>query len=125
MGASHRLRAVRPLLLLALACGTPEPAALADCAALSDPAEREACHFRFIAPLVGDDAALDAALASLDDPGSRDLVLLRLAIANPKEAAGLCRKVTTEGAKARCRQVLGRPHLQSTRRPPKPPAEAP
>ena len=124
MGSPRRLRALMLAGTLG-ACGDPEPTQLSDCARLSEPAAQEACRYRFIAPLLDDPDALDAALATIDDPGSRDLVLLRLAIADPRRAAGLCRRVTTEGAQARCRQVLGRPHLQSTRRPPEPAPQAP
>jgi len=124
MGRPRRLRALMVAAALA-ACGAPEPTQLADCAGLPDAAAQEACRYRFIEPLLDDPSALDAALATIDDPGSRDLVLLRLAIADPRRAAGLCRRVTTEGAQARCRQVLGRPHLQSTRRPPEPQAPPP
>lgn len=102
---------------LAVACGSA-PASLEDCGALPDAAEREACHYTFIRPLLDDPAALDAALATIEDPGSRDLLLLRLAIADPQRAGKLCARVATAGAQERCRQVLGRPHLQSVRRPP-------
>ena len=112
-------------LLAALVAGcNSAPASLADCVQVSDPAAREECHYTFILPLLDDPPSLDAALASLDDPASRDLLLLRLAIADPKRAAALCKRVASEGAKERCRQVLGRPHLQSTRRPPQPPPTA-
>lgn len=120
------LRRQGPALLLVAGCSTA-PASLADCSLVDDPAEREACHYTFIQPLLADPPALDAALAGIEDSASRDLLLLRLAIADPKRAAALCTRVASAGAKERCRQVLGRPHLQSVRRPPKPPAspEAP
>jgi hypothetical protein len=108
--------------LLLLAC-QGEPVTVAECATLSRPAEVEDCRLRLVQPLIDDDDALDAALAEIDDPGSRDLLLLRLAISDPPRAARLCRRVQTEGAKERCRQVLGRPHLQTTRRPPKDPVQ--
>lgn len=104
-------------LLLLLACQA-EPCTVAECARLGTPAEAEDCRFRLVQPLVGDDAALDAALADIPDPGSRDLLLLRLAIADPPRAGRLCKRVETEGAIARCQQVLGRPHLSTTRKPP-------
>jgi hypothetical protein len=107
-------------LLLVVSC-TVAPASLEDCAGVPEPAAREECHYTFIAPLLSDPPSLDAALASIEDPASRDLLLLRLAIADPKRAAALCKRVASDGAKERCRQVLGRPHLQSTRRPPQPP----
>ncbi len=106
---------------LLTACGDPEPQALEDCASLSDAGAREECRYTFVAPLVGDKKALDAALEQIPEAESRDLLLLRLAIAEPRKAARLCEKVTTPGADERCRQVLGRPHLQSTPKAPKDP----
>ena len=72
---------------------------------------------------MGDTKALDAALADIAEPESRDLLLLRLAIAEPQKAGRLCERVTTPGADEKCRQVLGRPHLQTTPKPPKDPAQ--
>ena len=105
-------------LLLALAC-VPEPTTVAGCAALGTPAEVEDCRFAMVRPLIGDSDALDDAIAGIPEAMSRDLLLLRLAIADPPRAGRLCRKVETEGAVARCQQVLGRPHLSTTRRPPR------
>ena len=48
---------------------------------------------------------------------------VRLAIAEPQKAGRLCERVTTPGADEKCRQVLGRPHLQTTPKPPKDPAQ--
>lgn len=104
-------------LLLLLGCAA-EPETVAGCATLRDPAAVEDCRFRLVQPLVGDDDALDAALAEIPEPGSRDLLLLRLAISDPPRAGRLCKRVQTEGALARCRQVLGRPHLSTSRKPP-------
>ncbi len=113
------------LLALLVAC-QGEPETVAECARLRTEAAVEDCRLRLIKPLVDDPAALDAALADIDDPRSRDLVLLRLAIDDPQRAGRLCEKVETEGAQDRCRQVLGRPHLRTTRRPPEaPPGGAP
>ena len=110
------------LLTLLLAC-QPEPTNVAECAQLGDAAAREECRYGFVAPLVGDTKALDAALADIAEPESRDLLLLRLAIAEPQKAGRLCERVTTPGADEKCRQVLGRPHLQTTPKPPKDPAQ--
>ena len=108
------------LSLLLLACQS-EPANVGECVALAPPTAVEDCRLRLVQPLIDDDAALDAALAEIEDLGSRDLLLLRLAISDPPRAARLCRRVVTDGAKERCRQVLGRPHLQTTRRAPRDP----
>ena len=109
-------------LLLLLGC-QPEPQSLAECPRLGNAGEVEDCRFEMVQPLVGDEDALDSALGIIDDPGSRDLLLLRLAIADPQRAGRLCRRVETAGARERCRQVLGRPHLSTTRRPPVDPAQ--
>ena len=106
-----------PVLLLGLAC-TDEPTTVTGCSALDSPAEREDCRFALVKPLVDDRGALDSALDEIADVRSRDLLLLRLAIADPARAGRLCGRVETTGAQARCTQVLGRPHLSTTRRPP-------
>ncbi len=110
------------ILALLLVLGCSEPETLADCAGIGDEAGREECRFQLLLPLLPDPnhpspdrkafaAALDDALAQIEDPRSRDLLLLRLAIASPSTAGFLCTKVETEGARLRCQQVLGRPHL--------------
>lgn len=108
------------ILLLLLACSDPKT--VAECAGLRDETAREECRFKLLEPLLPDpnhpapdrkafQSALDEALGDIDDPRSRDLLLLRLAIASPSTAGFLCTKVQTEGARLRCQQVLGRPHL--------------
>ena len=103
------------LFLSVLGCQSP-PEVLADCDALSVPTERENCRFEMIQPLMDDSDALMAALDQITDPASRDLLLLRLATSNPKLNSTLCRQAATTGAQERCQQVLGRPHLSTTRR---------
>lgn len=46
---------------------------------------------------------------------TQDLLLLTLAIRNPSEANRFCKKIQTANAKEKCRQVIGRPHLQLSR----------
>ena len=41
-----------------------------------------------------------------------DLLLLDLAVQEPQFAAKLCQKVKSEQAREKCKQVIGRPHLQ-------------
>jgi hypothetical protein len=41
-----------------------------------------------------------------------DLLLLTLAVRNPKQAPIFCEKVESTAALEKCRQVIGRPHLQ-------------
>ena len=111
------------ILLLALACGG-QPQTLADCARLGDPSEAEECRYTLVSPLVGDKKALAAALSEVEATAgaqSHDLLVLRLAIAEPSRAGALCAEAKTEGAQEKCRQVLGRPHLGTTRRAPQAP----
>ena len=44
--------------------------------------------------------------------GTQDLLLLTLAIRNPSSAGQFCKQVHTDAARDKCRQVIGRPHLQ-------------
>ena len=107
------------MLAWLLACGRPvESADLAACSALPEMTAREDCRLRVIEPLfrAEDPGAFDAALSSLEDPASRDLVRLRLSIDDPSEAGRLCEQAETAPAKEKCRQVLGRPHLRGRRR---------
>ena len=41
-----------------------------------------------------------------------DLLLLTLAVRNPQQAPLFCEKVQSTAAREKCRQVIGRPHLQ-------------
>lgn len=118
------------IFLLLLACS--QPTTVAGCTSLRDETKREECRFDLLEPLLPPpgassadrkafQAALEAALTSIDDPRSRDLLLLRLAIASPASAGYLCTKVQTDGARERCQQVLGRPHLGTV---PKAPSNA-
>jgi hypothetical protein len=116
------------LILGLVACGGA-PKTLEGCATLSDAAAREDCRLEQLVPLfeAGDEAAFAEGLAQVDDPLSRDLVRLRLAVGNPHRAGHLCRTVETEDAQEKCRQVLGRPHLSAPRpagpgSPPRPPS---
>lgn len=106
-------------LLLGLACGGGAPTTMAGCAALSDVQAREECRFGLARGLLDQPEALQAALAQVAEVESRDLLLLRLAVAEPTRASSLCGLVTTEGASEKCRQVVGRPHLSTTPRGPR------
>ena len=121
-----RLAAV-PLLM---ACaGAAAPTYIGECTRLTTASAVETCRYDMLRPTVAqarmDTEALDAGLKEVDDDISRDLVLLRLAIAAPKHAGALCLRVRTGGAAEKCTQVLGRPHLGTERRAPKPPPTAP
>lgn len=91
------VRAVDPVIWLALACGT-------EC----DPA----CHLeRAKALLVTDPAAAIAEVRQIDDATERDLALLELAAADPTRGGLVCAEITTPYGKEKCAQVVGRPHL--------------
>lgn len=108
-------------LLFPLACQGPPPESMADCEAISSPQSREECRYTLVLPLLDNEVALNSALAVISDPGSHDLLLLRLAITRPDLGPQLCAKTLTAAAREKCQQVVGRPHLQTHRRPPKPP----
>lgn len=111
-------RATPALLLILLGCQEPTPADLAGCAELSAPTAREECRFGMVAPLAEDREAFQAALAEIDDPYSRDLIRYRLAFQDPQKHSGLCREVEEATLHEKCRQIIGRPHLSSTRKKP-------
>ena len=103
---------------------------MGECGRLREASAVETCRYEQLLPTVSgprpDLTALDSGLQEIGDPTSRDLVLLRLAIAAPKLAGQLCTRVQTDGAAEKCRQVLGRPHLGTERRAPKvPPTGSP
>ena len=102
-----RLAAV-PLLM---ACsGASPPTHIGECTRLSSASAVETCRYEMLQPTVAqprmDADALDAGLREVDDDISRDLVLLRLAIAAPKHAGALCQRVRTQGAAEKWRTVL-------------------
>ncbi|NOY27061.1 MAG: hypothetical protein GXP62_14420 [Oligoflexia bacterium] len=107
--------AVLRLGLWALGCASA-PSTVADCARIADLQQREECRFTLASALLDQPGQLDQALADIDSVESRDLLLLRLAVADPPRASRLCAQVTTTGARQKCRQVVGRPHLSTSPR---------
>jgi len=108
-----------PLLLVLAGCAQA-PTRFEECAALSDVTAREDCRLDFARQLLDDPGALQAAIDSVEPADSRDLLLLRLAVAEPARAGWLCTRVQGAGAQEKCRQVLGRPHLSTTPQAPRP-----
>ncbi len=96
------------LLSLLAACGTD---ASGDCGELPPGRALEECRYTRARAAAEQPEALDAALADIDDPASRDLLLLRLAVDLPARAPELCRRITTPAARDKCDKVVGRPHL--------------
>ena len=62
-------------------------------------------------PLLGDWKRFDERLQTVDDLVSKDLLLLQLAVQQPRHSTELCKRVQSSGAKEKCKQVIGRPHL--------------
>jgi hypothetical protein len=56
----------------------------------------------------------DAKISTLEN-ADRDLLLLRLAVQQPRYSTILCRRVQSQNAKEKCKQVIGRPHLTTPR----------
>ena len=84
-----------------------------DCGDIDDVVLQENCRLeRASEAFQVSPEAFEAELATITAAESRDLVRLRLAIRDPIVAARLCGEVETEAAAEKCRQVLGRPHLQ-------------
>jgi len=93
------------VILLVLAC--TEPASFEECNTLSDAVERSDCHYRF-AVGAEDQQAL---LASMGSDLERDVLIVRLAEHDPREAGQLCKQARTTSGRKKCDSVLGRPHL--------------
>ena len=68
-----------------------------------------------LAPLLGQWQRFDQQLAKHSDPLARDLLLIQLAVASPRFAPDLCKRTESQGAKEKCRQVVGRPHLRTAK----------
>ncbi len=104
-----------PTMVSLLACGDSD----APCADIRDEVARENCQFERVSALFeAGDPGWEAALQAVPSPSSRDLVRLRLAIIDPQKGPVICGAVETDDARARCQQVVGRPHLASPPRPP-------
>lgn len=102
-------------LVVALACAMNSGRApgIEGCEELSGTA-REDCRFAEVRKVSGDPTALEGALRTLEDPLSRDLLLVRLAFDAPTSSAKFCSRVTTDVGKQRCQQIIGRPHLRGS-----------
>ncbi len=103
------VQGVATLILLVGACLWGK--GLEACDAYGDPIAREECRYDEVKKVMDDPAALDAALAHIDDDASRDLALFRLARDNPSRARDLCARVKTPAMQDKCAKTLGRPHL--------------
>ena len=80
--------------------------------ACADPLEKERQE---LTPLIGNWKSFDTRLLQSPGPDEKDIVLLSLAVENPRHAPELCKRTEGKGAKEKCRQVIGRPHLGTAR----------
>ena len=87
-----RLRALPAIALIA--CGNPMEK------------EREA-----LSSMLGSWKEFDARLMGMESSEEKDILLLSLAVENPRHAQKLCQRTAGEVAREKCRQVIGRPHL--------------
>jgi len=109
--------AAAAFFLILTSCQSP-PEDLADCAVLSSPTAREECRYEMVAPLADDPRVFEAALEQIEAPYSRDLIRYRLAFQDPQKYSRLCKDVEEPSLHEKCRQIIGRPHLSSTRKKP-------
>ena len=97
-------------LLLLLGC-TPEPASFADCEALVSPDLRTVCRVVQLDDVAWDRELLIRQADSIQDPLERDMLLVELAVGDPRNQGWICKQVRHDYGAKKCEQVLGRPHL--------------
>lgn len=75
---------------------------------------REDCRFEEVkaAWVSQDTKRIRLSLEALGSPLEQDLARVRLAVIYPRQAGRLCAEVREDVAVQKCRQILGRPHLQ-------------
>ena len=86
------------------------------CDSVSDAIQREECFFQEAVQLGSQRAEIKHYISQMTEPSSQDLLRLRLAVHDPARNQWLCEDVATRLAQDRCRQVVGRPHLQQKKR---------
>lgn len=97
-------------LLLLLSC-TPAPASFAECAALESPDQRTVCRLGQLAEVASDKEKVLTLADSIQDPLERDMLLVELAVGDPRNQGWICKQVQHDYGAKKCEQVLGRPHL--------------
>jgi len=103
------------------ACGTEEGPGSAvdlgtDCASIEDWQSRLDCAYSLAEQHLDEPEALARELQTIDDAEDRDMILYRLAFNHPTEASRLCQQVKTRAFTEKCTQVMGRPHLGTSRK---------
>lgn len=97
-------------LLLLLSC-TPAPASFEECARLQSPDERTVCRVEQLAGLASEQDRVLSLADSIQDPLERDMLLVELAVGDPRNQGWICNQVRHDYGAKKCEQVLGRPHL--------------
>ena len=112
-------------LWLLLGC-TPAPASFAECADLASPDLRTVCRVEQLAEVALDKEQVLRQADTIQDPLERDMLLVELAVGDPRNQGWICKQVRHDYGAKKCEQVLGRPHLAT---PPKqergPPSKPP
>jgi hypothetical protein len=103
------------LIWMLLACFSSDGVG-GGCDSVSDAVQREECFFQEATQLGSQRAEIKHYISLLTDPSSQDLLRLRLAVHDPSRNQWLCEEVKTRSAQDRCRQVVGRPHLQQKKK---------
>lgn len=99
------------MMLLLLAACTPEPASFADCAALASPDQRTVCRLTQLEGVASDRDVVLSQADTIQDPLERDMLLVELAVGDPRNQGWICKQVRHDYGAKKCEQVLGRPHL--------------
>jgi hypothetical protein len=123
MGSQNRLRALisgLALLCSLSACDSEEGGGTVgpgtDCVSIEDWQSRLDCAYSLAEQHLDDPEALASELQTLDDAEDQDMILYRLAFNHPTEAPRLCKQVKTRAFTEKCKQVMGRPHLGTSRK---------
>lgn len=94
------------------ACG--ERRTMADCEGLASPEASHSCRQAVLAALPPQPEAVERALAECGDPATRDLLRLKLVVADPASSVSVCPTVEGEQARRWCADLQGRAHLWRT-----------
>lgn len=97
-------------LLLLLSC-TPVPTSFAECAVLESPDLRTVCRVGQLADVASEREEVLLQADSILDPLERDMLLVELAVGDPRNQGWICKQVRHDYGAKKCEQVLGRPHL--------------
>lgn len=107
-----------PLLVLVLACMSPEPPrSLDDCHTMQAGSPRDECFATYLSALFGSDprAAGELVEEHIEDPLVRDFVYLQVSRDLDPAGGRWCDRISAEVVAERCYVLARRPHLQRAR----------